>query len=99
MDTIKEHSFKVLCEHKAKIYEEFNVESLAVFGSVVKGTATPNSDVDILVRYKETPGLFAFLDLKRYLESLIGRRVDLVTEGAVKKQLRKQIIKEAVRVN
>lgn len=73
MATIKEH-----------FHKKFNVEYLAVFGSVARGTASPNSDVDFLVRYKETPGLFAFLDLKRYLEVVVGRRVDLVTEGAVK---------------
>lgn len=98
MATIKEHLFKVVNEHKAEIYEKFNVEYLAVFGSVVNETARPDSDVDFLVRYKETPGLFAFLDLKRYLEGVVGRRVDLVTEGAVKKQLLKQITREAIRV-
>jgi uncharacterized protein len=52
----------------------------------------------MLVRYRETPGLFAFLDLKYYLEELVGRQVDLVTEGALKKQLREEILQEAIRV-
>ena len=47
--------------------------------------------------YRKTPGLFAFIDLKQYLETIVGRPVDLVTEGALKKQLREKIMKEAVR--
>ena len=89
---------QLFSEHKTELYEKFHVESLAVFGSVRKGSAGPNSDIDILVRYRETPGFFAFLDLKKYLEEIIGRPVDLVTEGALKKQLREQILQEAIRV-
>jgi len=78
--------------------ERFHIESLAVFGSVIKGNTGPNSDIDILVRYHITPGFFAFLDFKKYLESLVGRPVDLVTEKALKKQLYDEIMKEALRV-
>jgi len=51
-----------------------------------------------LVSYTKTPGFFEFLNLKEYLETLLGKRVDLVTEKALKKQLRKQILQEAIRV-
>lgn len=95
---IDDNIVKLFTEHKTVLHEKFHVESLAIFGSVSKGLAGPNSDIDILVRYKETPGFFAFLDLKQYLEGLIGRPVDLVTEGALKKQLRQQIIQEAIHV-
>ena len=67
-------------------------------GLSVGGAAGPGSDLDILVRYKKTPSFFAFLDLKEYLETITGRQVDLVTEGALKKQLRETILQEAVRV-
>lgn len=98
MTTIDEHIIKVFEAHKAELKNRFYVESLAIFGSVLKGTAGPDSDVDILVRYQKTPGLFTFLDLKQYLEDIVERPVDLVTEGALKKQLREKIMKEAVRV-
>ena len=97
-DTIDDTLVKLFAEHKAELHKKFHVESLAIFGSVRRGSAGPDSDIDILVRYRQTPGLFAFLDLKHYLEELVGRPVDLVTEGALKKQLREQIIQEAVRV-
>lgn len=89
---------KIFTEHKAELYEKFQVESLSVFGSVSRGSAKSDSDIDILVKYQKTPGFFAFLELKQYLENIVGRPVDLVTEGALKKQLRDQIIKEAIRV-
>jgi hypothetical protein len=89
---------KLFAEHKTELHEKYHVESLAIFGSVSRGSAGPNSDIDILVRYRETPGFFAFFDLKQYLEGIIGRPVDLVTEGALKKQLRRQILQEAIRV-
>ena len=95
---IDQEIVKIFSEHKAEIYKKFQVESLAVFGSVSRGSATSDSDIDILVKYQKTPGFFAFLELKQYLENIVGRRVDLVTEGALKKQLRDQIIKEAIRV-
>lgn len=98
MVTSKEYLFTTVREHKDDIYAKFNVKSLAVFGSVAKGTASADSDIDILVSYTKTPGFFEFLNLKEYLETLLGKRVDLVTEKALKKQLRKQILQEAIRV-
>lgn len=98
MTVTTDNLIKILDDHKVVLHERFHVESLAVFGSVSRGTAGPESDVDILVRYRETPGFFAFLELKEYLENLAGQKVDLVTEGALKKQLRKKILQEAIRV-
>ena len=85
-------------EHKIDLRKKFHVESLSIFGSFSRGTAGSSSDLDVLVQYKETPGFFAFLDLKQYLETITGRQVDLVTEGALKKQLRETILQEAIRV-
>ena len=88
----------IIQANKDVIYSRFHVESLSVFGSVSKGEAKSDSDVDILVRYKITPGIFSFLDLKHYLESILNKPVDLVTEGALKKDMRQEIIQEAIRV-
>lgn len=85
-------------EHKLELKTRFHVESLAIFGSFSRGTAGPKSDLDVLVRYVETPGFFAFLELKEFLEKISGRAVDLVTEKALKKQLREEILRDARRV-
>ncbi len=98
MSMLKKQLFTVLQDHKDVIYDKYKVQSLSIFGSVARGSSKPDSDVDILVSYKETPGFFDFLNLKEYLENILERRVDLVTEKALKKQLRKQIMQEAERV-
>lgn len=98
MGKMDDHIRDVLQSHKDELHERYHVESLSVFGSVSRGTARPDSDIDILVRYQTTPGLFEFLSLKQYLESIVGRSVDLVTEGSLKKQLKNGILQEAIRV-
>lgn len=55
------------------------------------------SDVDVLVEFDDRPiGLFEFIDLKEYLEEILDRPVDLVTEDGLKRQLREGILKEAI---
>lgn len=98
MSAQKMNVFQILKNHKTELQEKFDVESLSIFGSESTGSTSANSDVDILVRFHNTPGIFAFINLKSYLEQIIGKTVDLVTEGALKKQLRDRIIKEAKRV-
>ena len=87
---------KALSEHRSEIEIRFGVASLSLFGSVARDAAQGESDVDILVSFIKTPGLFGFLELKEYLEDLLKCSVDLVTKNALKKQFREQILKEAV---
>ena len=61
------------------------VEFAAVFGSVARGQATPKSDVDLLVRYSESPGLIKHIGLAQDLEDSLHTKVDLVTESSLKK--------------
>lgn len=73
------------------------VRSLELFGSVARGEAGPNSDVDLLVEFDRPIGLFHFFRVQRRLEEILGCRVDLVMREAVKRQLRERIFSEAVR--
>jgi uncharacterized protein len=88
---------ELLQSHRNEL-TQLGVDSLALFGSVAKGKAGPDSDVDMLVTFSKPVGFFEFLDAKNYLEHLLGRPVDLVTEDALKPQLRESILAEAVRV-
>ena len=94
----RDQALQLLSDHLEEIRRKFDVASLALFGSVARNQAGPESDLDILVDFSKAPGLFGFLDLKEYLETLLGRPVDLVTTNALKKQLRTRILQEAVRV-
>ena len=74
------------------------VKSLAVFGSVARGEATRNSDVDILIEFSGPVTFDRFMDTKFYLEDLLGRRVDLVMPQAIKPRLKSHIQRDLVYV-
>ena len=95
----REEFLKILSRHKETLRDRFGVRSLALFGSVVRGEARPDSDVDLLVEFERPVGLFEFVRLQLYLEELLGRRVDLVTPDAVRPAMREHIFKEAVRAS
>lgn len=95
----RDQILQLLSDHLEEIRQNFHVDSLALFGSVSRNQAKIESDVDILVEFSVTPGLFGYLALKEYLENLCGRPVDLVTKSALKQLLRSKILLEAVRVH
>jgi len=76
----------------------FDVESLAVFGSVARDEASSKSDVDIMVVFRGPATFDQYMDLKFFLEELLGGSVDLVTQKALKPQLRAQVEQEAIYV-
>ena len=85
----------ILREHQAELHR-WDIASLAVFGSVARGEAGPDSDVDLLVDFGRPVGLFHFVRLQRRLEEILGRRVDLVTRDALRPTMRAQVLTEAV---
>jgi len=91
----KDSVFSVFSAHKKELQER-GVKNLAVFGSVIRGESTDQSDVDILVEFNRSIGLFDFVRLKYLLEEWIGCKVDLVTQDALHPALRERILKEAV---
>ncbi len=92
----RQNILKILAEHSSEIESRFGVASLSLFGSVARDEAAAESDVDILVTFVKTPGMFGFLELKEYLEYLLQCPVDLVTRNALKYQFREQILQEAI---
>ncbi|HLO31991.1 MAG TPA: nucleotidyltransferase family protein [Anaerolineales bacterium] len=86
----------LLKSHKRRL-KKFGIHSLSIFGSVARDQARKNSDVDILVDFEKPVGLFEYARLKMYLEGVLGREVDLVTPEALRKELREEILREAIR--
>jgi predicted nucleotidyltransferase len=78
--------------------DELGVKSLALFGSVARGEASPDSDVDLLVEFSVPVGLFEFVRLKLRLEQILGCEVDLVTPDALRPTMKDDILQEAVDV-
>ncbi len=73
------------------------VRSLALYGSVARGRARADSDVDVLVELEPGVGLFGLQRLQRRLETLLGSSVDLSTLEMLHRRLRPRILAEAVR--
>lgn len=78
--------------------DRLGVKSLALFGSVVRDEARPDSDVDLLVEFEGQATFDRYLGLKTFLEDLLKRPVDLTTRRALKPRLRPYVEAEAVRV-
>ena len=87
-----------LRDHRGALAEQFGVTGLALVGSFARDQATDTSDIDILVRFDGPATSKAYFGVQFYLEDLLGRPVDLVTEKAVRPELRPHVEREAMNV-
>ena len=78
--------------------DSLGVASLALFGSAARDALGPASDIDILVEFQGRPRFDAFMDLKFALEARLGRRVDLLTPGALRPAMRAALARDLLRV-
>ena len=78
-----------------RIAKENGAMRVRIFGSFVKGTAGPNSDVDVLVDLEPGRNLFDLIAIKHGIEDLLGREVHIVTEAAISPYMRDDIIRTA----
>ena len=74
----RQNILKILAEHRNEIESRFDVATLSLFGSVAREEASEGSDIDILVTFIKTPGIFGFLELKAYLEKIKKNKRHLV---------------------
>jgi len=93
---LKEKVLMLIKEHKQDL-KKFHVKSLFLFGSVARGEEKQNSDIDILVAFKGQPTFDLYMDLKFYLEDLLQRKVDLITESGLRPELRKYVEGDRIR--
>ncbi len=74
---------------------QYQPERIGIFGSYARQEEDENSDIDILVKFRQTITLLDLSRIHRELAELIGRRVDLITESALKnKRLKDQVMKD-----
>jgi len=79
----------------AKSYGAYNVR---IFGSTVRNEANENSDVDILVSFERGRTIIDLVSLNDELESLLGKKVQVVTDGGIPPYLKDTILSEAVAI-
>ena len=94
LDKIK----KTLKKNKQSLQQDFNVKKLGIFGSYVRGEQKKNSDVDILVEFFQTPGLFDYMKVESRLSTILHKKVDFVMKGALKLRIGKNVMREVVYV-
>jgi len=88
----------ILRQHLPEISRKYKVSYLGIFGSYVRGEQEPESDLDILVEFEETPSFFEYIRLEDYLSEILGVKVDLVMKSALKPAIGKRILEEVVAV-
>jgi len=74
------------------------VQEISIFGSVARGEAGPDSDVDVLVELGPGIGLFEYIGIRDRLAEILGRPVDLGTPNGLKPRIKDRVLAEAVRV-
>jgi predicted nucleotidyltransferase len=93
----REEVLHLLTANKQTIRDR-GVKTLAVFGSAARDEITQESDIDILVEFISDLGFDQYIELKFFLEELLGRPVDLVTRDAMKPRMRLEIEKDILYV-
>ena len=88
---------QVLLQLKPELTRRFHVQSLGLFGSVVRDDFSPISDIDIIVDFSRPIGI-EFIDLAEYIEERLQKKVDLVSRKGVKDKYFKAIEREIVYV-
>ena len=93
IEVIKE----IINNYRNVLEETYKVKKIALFGSYIRGEQNKESDVDILVEFKDPVGLL-FIHLADFLEHILGLKVDLITPDAIKPNRREIIKKELIYV-
>lgn len=88
----------LLRAHKETLAQRFGVAELVLFGSFARDRAGNDSDVDILVRIGGRATSKRYFGTQFYIEDLLGRPVDLVTDGALRQELRPYVEREVIHV-
>jgi len=83
-------------EEILRIAASHGARNVRIFGSMARGEARPDSDLDVLVSLEAGRSVLDLVAIKQDLEDLLGRAVDVVTEAAVSPYMRDQVLEEAV---
>ncbi|MBN1930415.1 MAG: nucleotidyltransferase family protein [Desulfobacterales bacterium] len=76
------------------ICRENDVSMIGIFGSAARNEATESSDIDLIVKLSKPKSLLSLVSLERNLSEALGKKVDLLTEGAISPYLKDRILKE-----
>ena len=75
---------------------KYSVKDIGIFGSYTRDEQDPESDLDIIVSFIESPSLFKFIELENFLSDNLNVKVDLVMKTALKQNIKDHILNEVV---
>lgn len=94
----REEALTVLTRLKPQLQKQFGVSELALFGSAARDELRPDSDIDVLVKFDVVASSARYFGVQFAIEDAIGMPVDLVTENALRRELRPYVERERIRV-
>lgn len=97
-DMVKQDVIEILSRSKEELRKRYGVSTLALFGSAARGTAGRDSDIDVLVGFDGPATSDRYFGVQFYLEDLLGKPVDLVTERALRPELKPSIERDRINV-
>ncbi len=89
---------RALRAHEHEMHQRFRVQSLSLFGSAARDQLRDDSDVDLLVEFHGPHTFDAYFGLKSFIEDMLGRSVDLVTQPMLKPRLKQNVSADLVHV-
>lgn len=89
---------ELLRSHAQVLLERYGACKLGLFGSAARDELQPDSDIDVLVEFNQPPTVDSYFGTKDYLESVLGRSVDLVTRSGLKPRARLNLERDLVHV-
>jgi len=92
VDEIKE----IINSHKEFFEKKYCVENFLLFGSYAKNLQTTDSDIDLLVNFKQPIDMFDFIDLQEHLSKIFNKKIDLGTINSLKDFVKNSVLKEAI---
>jgi predicted nucleotidyltransferase len=94
----KDEIIKLIRNLNPQIQDKYNAQIKAIFGSYVRGEETPESDLDVLVEFNDSANLLDLVGLSQFLEDEIHIKIDVVPIDTVRKEIEKEVMKEAILV-
>jgi hypothetical protein len=92
----KEEIIITLKNLKNEIKSEYKVKKIGLFGSYANNRQRENSDIDILVEFEDEADLLHYIGLTIFLEEVFDKNVDIVSEFAIKEEIRDHILQEVI---
>ena len=94
----KEKIIEIINAETPFLRNTYHIKKIGLFGSVARGDAREESDIDILVEFEIPIGFFDFIRLETFLSKILGKKVDLVSSRAIKPSIRDDVLKDLIYV-